>query len=125
MATDFINCNNWLNEAVIKSLINDGSALAADYSYGFRILEIGISQTDPDPIPCNSETDFWNLFSKALAIGDDNKIVLRVINTTVVDGVGLTNVPACGQNETLWLMLSKCFRYATDGGVAFQLWNIT
>jgi len=117
---DLIVCGNRMQEAVIKSLINKDAV----GQYGLRTVQKTIDAT-ADTIVCNSMQTFSTLLTQCIEIGTDNKPVLRVVITTAITGAGLSNVPDCGQNETLDLMLSKSFCTDTNGDICFQLWNIT
>lgn len=124
MANSFV-CGDRMQEAIIKSLINQDSNIATTWAqYGFRTVQKTKDAT-ATTLVCNSMQTFWTLFSECIEIGTDNKPVLRLVITAKVSGSGLSDVPICGIDEELDLMLSRCFCTDTNGDICFQLWNIT
>lgn len=118
-------CGDRLQEGVIKSLINKDSNIATTIAqYGLRTAQ-KTRDASAAAITCDSGQSFWTLFNECLEVGTDGKAVLRIIIEAKVNGSGLSDVPDCGTDEKLDLMLSQCFAVDTNGDICFVIWNIT
>lgn len=105
--SDFIDCNsNSIPDSVfLKSLV---SKRTSDNTYFFRIVS-SQATTVTSVLECLDRNEFIFNLRRATVIASDGKPAVHVFRTEFNDGVGLEDVPECGQARSIEQLFSMCF----------------
>lgn len=119
---DFIDCgtNGYTIDTLLRALYAE---VDADGTHGLRIAQK--TKKEGGVITCSNKDDFNQLFKRALEVGDDGTVVIRVCVTDFADGAGLSAGDECDQYRSLDLLSRLVFVFTTDDEVALSLLNIT
>lgn len=121
--TDYIDCTT--NNIDIFTLIRSLFAQDASECHYLRVITTTEDATDCDPIDCLDWDTLQILFQRSIGLADDNKPALRIILDDFANGVGLEDVPDCGNQEDLVHLMRRAFVLDTNGEMAVNLANIT
>lgn len=107
-------------ELVIKSLTG------CVVSTGKAALRVQIfNNVVTSAVSCASKEDFDINLRRALHMGYDGEVVLRVNKTDYLDGVGFGNCQTCANGTTVTDIVSSLFGEDENGVVYFNIANIT
>ena len=122
MATDFNACGFGAisYETIIKALTGCVTAT------GKAALRVQMySNVVTSPVSCSCKEDFAINLQRALHMGYDREVVLRVNKTDYLDGAGFGSCPTCANAMTLTDTISSLFGEDENGVVYFNVANIT
>jgi len=123
MATNFTGCGFGAitPDLILSSLIG---CVVADGTSRFRIQKYSDVAT-LTPVNCGSAEDFTLNLRRALDVGEDNEVVLRVNIIDYFEGQGTFGQCGCGVPKTESDLLNSLFGEGADGKVYFNVANIT
>jgi len=122
MATDFTGCGFGAitPDLILSSLIG---CVTATGQKAFRVQTY--SESTLTPVHCANKEDFEINLRRALDIGYDNEVVLRVNITNYFEEQGTFGQCDCGIPKTVPEMLNSLFGEDIAGNVYFIVANIT
>lgn len=123
MATDFNGCGFGAitPDLILSSLIG---CVTADGQKRFRIqLYSNVATTTP--VACGNNEDFEINLQRALDMGYDGDVVLRVNVISYFEGQGTIGQCDCGVPKTVPEMLNSVFGEGIDGKVYLNIASIT
>ena len=123
MATDF-NVGGFgaiTPDLILSSLIG---CVVADGSKAFRIQEYSDVAT-LTPVSCANAEDFMLNLQRALDMGYDDRVVLRVNIIDYFEGQGTFGECGCGEVKSIPDQLNSLFGEDAQGNVYFNVANIT
>jgi hypothetical protein len=123
MAADFNGCGFGAitPDLILSSLIG---CVVADGSKALRIQKYTNTAT-LTPVHCGNNEDFALNLSRALDMGYDDKVVLRVNIIDYFEGAGTIGECDCGIPKTVPEMLNSLFGEDIAGNVYLNVANIT
>lgn len=107
-------------DLILKSLIG---CVVATGAKALRIQKF--AETTLTPVHCGNYEDFQINLARALMLGYDDVVVLRVNITDYFEGQGTFGACDCGMGETTSDMLNSLFGEDALGKVYLNLANIT
>ena len=122
---DHINCTDLTNQISLSTLLKALLMEDTNLNVPIRIVEKTKAQGDDAVVTCDNRTTLEILFKQCIERADDGIPAIRVVIEDFADGAGLTEVPACGQQETLERLLTRNFVYDSNGDICVYLANIT
>lgn len=109
-------------ELLVRSLLSGIDSLN---SCGIRTTVSTSIANQQTLYTCSTPTDFFELFRRALIIAPDGKVAIRVLETTSVDGDGLSTCQSCTDSYTLYELLGSLFVQDGNGDVYLNVIKIT